>query len=77
MNYQNDCPCRLCVPPKRSITCHTECEDYKKFAKDNAAMREERNKKSEMQGMLYEVTRNGYESMHKKKSKALPHKRHK
>ena len=23
-----DCPCRGCVPPKRTPTCHSSCPDY-------------------------------------------------
>lgn len=23
-----ECPCRHCVPPKRSITCHSSCDEY-------------------------------------------------
>ena len=24
----SECPCRYCVPPKRSATCHSTCKDY-------------------------------------------------
>lgn len=24
----SNCPCKGCVPPKRSITCHSTCEAY-------------------------------------------------
>lgn len=27
-------PCKECVPPRRSITCHTECDEYNKWKKE-------------------------------------------
>ena len=35
------CPCDGCKPPKRTATCHAECEDYKEWKSD----RDEKNKK--------------------------------
>lgn len=29
-NSEN-CPCRGCVPPKRTSTCHSECPEYIKW----------------------------------------------
>ena len=26
-----ECPCKDCVPPKRSPTCHSTCPDYKEW----------------------------------------------
>ena len=28
-----ECPCKDCVAPKRTATCHQTCEDYKKWVK--------------------------------------------
>ena len=29
---RNDCPCNGCVPPKRTVTCHSTCKEYKIWA---------------------------------------------
>lgn len=42
--YNNPCPCRHCVPPKRNAECHSKCKDYKEWSiecqKFNAKVRE-------------------------------------
>ena len=34
---ENKCPCLKC--DKRNAYCHGECEEYKKYAKENAIIR--------------------------------------
>lgn len=29
-----DCPCKNCVPPKRTPYCHSTCEYYKKWCEE-------------------------------------------
>jgi hypothetical protein len=29
----DDCPCRYCVPPKRTAHCHSTCPEYTKWDK--------------------------------------------
>ena len=45
-----ECPCRYCVPPKRNITCHTECPEYKgwciKHDEKNALINAKKNEES-------------------------------
>ena len=39
-----DCPCKGCVPPKRTPTCHSSCTDYAEWKSgldaENAKIRE-------------------------------------
>lgn len=39
-----DCPCRGCVPPKRTPTCHSNCPEYADWKSgldaENAKIRE-------------------------------------
>lgn len=30
-----ECPCDGCVPPKRTATCHSTCNEYKKYVLKN------------------------------------------
>lgn len=30
---QSICPCRYCIPPKRTINCHGSCKEYNKWLK--------------------------------------------
>lgn len=45
------CPCRDC--PDRKMNCHSECEKYKEYAKENAKRREAKNKAKEEQWQIY------------------------
>lgn len=31
--FDEVCPCKGCVPPERTATCHSECEKYKEWVK--------------------------------------------
>ena len=34
------CPCKNCVPPKRTPDCHSTCEDYKKWSEEHKEEKE-------------------------------------
>lgn len=53
MNDMGKPPCLKC--PDRSAECHAVCEKYGEWAKENARLREERNKKISMACALYET----------------------
>jgi len=40
-------PCKGCVPPKRTPTCHTTCKDYLDWKTEWDAMREQIRKEKE------------------------------
>lgn len=33
----NICPCKGCVPPKRTSTCHSTCQDYIMWSAEHQA----------------------------------------
>ena len=35
-----NCPCKNCVPPKRTPDCHSTCEDYKKWSEEHKKEKE-------------------------------------
>ena len=35
-----NCPCKNCVPPKRTPGCHSTCEDYKKWSEEHKKEKE-------------------------------------
>ena len=34
------CPCKNCVPPKRTPGCRSTCEDYKKWSEEHKKEKE-------------------------------------
>ena len=52
----DECPCRYCVPPKRTVTCHIDCPEHKewhdKHEEKNALINARKNEESEMCGYI-------------------------
>lgn len=45
MSLNNDCPCKLCVPPKRCAGCHSVCVEYKEWSQSRQYALEQLKKK--------------------------------
>ncbi len=47
-----ECPCRYCVPPKRTAYCHTDCPEYKEWCikhdEKNALINSKKNEEAEV-----------------------------
>ena len=62
MNYSHNCPCKGCLPPTRSSTCHPSCEKYLEWKKNideiNEAAKKERDIARCISKMGYEAALN-------------------
>lgn len=38
--FEDICPCKDCVPPKRTPTCHPECKEYNDWIKARREFKE-------------------------------------
>lgn len=67
---QKESPCRHCVPPKRTPTCHSGCPDYKEWRTELDERNEKIKKAREEQKMLDDFFFSGLErgTLAKKKS---------
>ena len=61
----NNAPCKGCIPPKRHLGCHGECEEYKRFQEGIAELKTTIRKEKELNTLL-----NGY---NKNKASGLSH----
>ena len=51
------CPCRGCVPPQRSATCHATCNDYIEWDKEKEEKNRVIHENKEKANLLWQGTR--------------------
>lgn len=49
---QSICPCRYCIPPKRTINCHSSCKEYNKWLKAEKIKKHTRSEKERANSLI-------------------------
>ena len=64
-----DCPCRHCVPPKRTYTCHITCKEYKDWSEAKRIRKCRQNKKERANSIIRQTLIDRSIKSHQKRQK--------
>lgn len=49
---QSICPCRYCIPPKRTINCHGSCKEYQEWSEAEKLKKHTRSEKERANSLI-------------------------